>query len=104
MPLAWPELHAGIEPGTSHPFLRLSNAGTVHARLHDLAFVADDGRRTLLPGLAGYLLAGRERRWALPAHADGYARGHFQARLQDGRVVDLTVPDPAIAASAPSGL
>ncbi|PSD49102.1 pilus assembly protein, partial [Stenotrophomonas maltophilia] len=50
--------------------------------------------------------AGRagERRWALPAQADGYARGHFQARLQDGRVVDLTVPDPAIAASAPSGL
>ncbi|MFV7513686.1 molecular chaperone [Stenotrophomonas geniculata] len=105
VPLAWPELHAGIEPGTSHPFLRLSNAGTVHARLHDLAFVADDGRRTLLlPGLAGYLLAGRERRWALPAHANGYARGHFQARLQDGHVVDLTVPDPAIAASAPSGL
>ena len=54
--------------------------------------------------LAGYLLAGRERRWALPAHADGYAGGHFQARLQDGRVVDLAAPDPAIAASAPSGV
>lgn len=104
-PLARPDLHAGIEPGTSQPLLRLHNTGTVHARLHDLAFVAGDGRRTLLlPGLAGYLLAGRERRWALPVHADGYAGGHFQARLQDGRVVDLTAPDPAIAASAPSGL
>ncbi|MDQ7296212.1 molecular chaperone, partial [Stenotrophomonas sp. Sm0041] len=40
----------------------------------------------------------------LPAHPDGYAGGHFQALLQDGRVVDLVAPDPAIAASAPSGL
>lgn len=104
-PLAQPRLHAGIEPHPSHPSLRLSNTGTLHARLNDLAYITSDGQRTLLlPGLAGYLLAGHERRWALPARADGYADGHFQARLQDGRVVDLTAPDPAIAASAPSGL
>ncbi|HEL4238828.1 TPA: molecular chaperone [Stenotrophomonas maltophilia] len=104
-PLAQPRLHAGIEPHPSHPSLRLSNTGTLHARLNDLAYITSDGQRTLLlPGLAGYLLAGHERRWALPARADGYAGGHFQARLQDGRVVDLTAPDPAIAASAPSGL
>lgn len=104
-PMAQPRLHAGIEPGQSQTFLRLRNTGTLHARLNDLAYITSDGRRTLLlPGLAGYLLAGRERRWALPAHAHGYAGGHFQARLQDGRVVDLAAPDPAIAASAPSGL
>ncbi len=104
-PLAQPRLHAGIEPHPSHPSLRLENAGTLHARLHELTFVANDGRLTvLLPGLAGYVLAGRERHWALPARGDGYAGGHFQARLQDGRVVELITPDPAIAASAPSGL
>ncbi|WP_294987749.1 molecular chaperone [uncultured Stenotrophomonas sp.] len=104
-PSAQPRLQAGIERNPSQPYLRLSNTGSLHARLHDLAFIASDGRRTLLlPGLAGYLLAGHERRWALPAQADGYASGHFQARLQDGRVVELASPDPAIAASAASGL
>ncbi|HHA2628918.1 TPA: molecular chaperone [Stenotrophomonas maltophilia] len=104
-PMAQSRLHAGIEPGQSHTFLRLSNTGTLHARLNDLAYITSGGQRTLLlPGLAGYLLAGHERRWALPARADGYAGGHFQARLQDGRVVDLVAPGPAIAASAPSGL
>ncbi|MDT3488428.1 fimbrial biogenesis chaperone [Stenotrophomonas maltophilia] len=104
-PMAQPRLQAWIEAGQSHSVLRMNNAGTLHARLNDLAYITSDGRRTLLlPGLAGYLLAGRERRWALPAHAGGYAGGHFQARLQDGRVVDLVASDPAIAASAPSGL
>lgn len=104
-PMAQSRLHAGIEPGQSHTILRLSNTGTLHARLNDLAYITSGGQRTLLlPGLAGYLLAGHERRWALPARADGYAGGHFQARLQDGRVVDLVAPGPAIAASAPSGL
>ncbi|WP_164136388.1 fimbrial biogenesis chaperone [Stenotrophomonas maltophilia] len=104
-PMAQPRLQAWIEAGQSHSVLRMNNAGTLHARLNDLAYITSDGRRTLLlPGLAGYLLAGRERRWALPAHAGGYAGGHFQARLQDGRVVDLAASDPAIAASAPSGL
>ncbi|MGF6418379.1 fimbrial chaperone protein [Stenotrophomonas sp. AN71] len=100
-----PRVQARIEPDASQPYLRLSNAGPLHARLHDLVFVADDGQRTLLlPGLAGYLLAGHERRWALPARPNGYHGGHFHAHLQDGRQVDLTAPDPAIAASAPSGL
>ncbi|MBA0429528.1 MULTISPECIES: molecular chaperone [Stenotrophomonas] len=104
-PLAQPRLRAWTEFKPSQPSLRLSNTGTLHARLQDLTFVANDGRRTvLLPGLAGYVLAGRERHWALPARADGYIDGHFQARLPDGRMIDLTAPDPAIAASAPSGL
>lgn len=104
-PQVQPRVHARIEPDASQPYLRLNNAGPLHARLHDLVFVAEDGQRTLLlPGLAGYLLAGHERRWALPAHPNGYHGGHFHAHLQDGRQVDLTAQDPAIAASAPSGL
>jgi fimbrial chaperone protein len=58
-----------IEPGQSHTFLRLSNTGTLHARLNDLAITSGGQRTLLLPGLAGYLLAGHERRWALPARA-----------------------------------
>ncbi|MHC1652535.1 molecular chaperone [Stenotrophomonas maltophilia] len=104
-PQAQPRVQARLEADASQPYLRLSNAGPLHARLHDLVFVADDGQRTLLlPGLAGYLLAGHERRWALPARLNGYHGGRFHAHLQDGRQIDLTATDPAIAASAPSGL
>lgn len=94
-----------VETQGSQAILRLSNSGTLHSRLHDLRFITADGQSSLLlGGLAGYVLAGHERRWLLPARADGYAGGHFQARLQDGREVDLAASDPAIAASAPSGL
>lgn len=98
-------LQGRVETQGSQVILRLSNSGTLRSRLHDLRFITADGQSSLLlAGLAGYVLAGHERRWPLPARADGYAGGHFQARLQDGREVDLTTPGPAIAASAPSGL
>ncbi|WP_329891263.1 fimbrial biogenesis chaperone [Stenotrophomonas sp. SMYL11] len=87
------------------PRLWLYNAGNGHAQLADLVFIDAGGQRhPVIAGLAGYVLAGRQRLWPLPARAGGYGGGHFQARLQDGRVVDLTAPDPAIAASAPSRL
>lgn len=98
-------LHGRVEAQGSQAILRLSNSGTLHGRLHDLRFITADGQSSLLlAGLAGYILAGHERRWPLPARTDGYAGGRFQARLQDGREVDLAASDPAIAASAPSGL
>lgn len=104
-PQARIQLRARIEAGSSQQMLRLSNPGTLHGRLHDLRFTSADGKRSLLqPDLAGYILAGRERRWALPARADGYAGGRFQARLQDGREVELDAADPPIAVSAASGL
>ncbi|MGY6000458.1 molecular chaperone [Stenotrophomonas maltophilia] len=104
-PQAQPRVQARLDADASQPHLRLNNAGPLHAHLHDLVFVAEDGQRTLLlPGLAGYLLAGHERRWALPPRPNGYHGGRFQAHLQDGRQVELTAPDPTIAAGAPSGL
>lgn len=98
-------LQGCVEAHGPRAMLRLSNSGTLHGRLHDLRFIAADGQSSLLvAGLAGYILAGHERRWPLPARPDGYVGGHFQARLQDGREVDLAASDPAIAADAPSGL
>lgn len=104
-PVLQARLQGRVEAQGSQSILRLSSSGTLHSRLHDLRFITADGQSSLLlAGLAGYILAGHERRWPLPARADGYAGGHFRARLQDGREVDLAAPDPAIAASAPSGL
>lgn len=104
-PAATPRLHARIESDASHSILRLHNTGTLHARLHDLSYVARDGRRTLLlPGLAGYLLAGGDRRWPLPGPPGTYSGGHFLARLQDGQERILDASTPTIAAGASGGL
>lgn len=78
--------------------LHLDNKGSLHARLSDLVFEAADGRREiLLPGLAGYILAGRQRHWSLPARADAYAGGRFLAQMQDGQEHELPAVDGQIA-------
>ncbi|WP_312107857.1 fimbrial biogenesis chaperone [Stenotrophomonas indicatrix] len=100
-----PCLRAELVVNGSQFMLRLLNGGTGHARLSDLAYEAAGGQRSLLlPGLAGYVLAARQRQWQLPPRADGYAGGRFHARLQDGTEVILAAQTPAIAASQPSGL
>lgn len=102
---AAPSLQAEVVVNGSQFMLRLLNNGNGHARLSDLAYEAADGHRSLLrPGLAGYVLAARQRQWQLPPRADGYAGGRFHARLQDGTAVILAAPAPAIAAHQPSGL
>ena len=100
-----PCLQAELVANGSQLMLRLLNGGSAHARLSDLAYEAADGHRSLLlPGLAGYVLASRQRQWQLPPRADGYAGGRFHARLQDGTEVILAARAPASAASQPSGL
>jgi len=100
-----PCLQAEVVANGSQLMLRLLNGGSAHARLSDLAYEAADGHRSLLlPGLAGYVLASRQRQWQLPPRADGYAGGRFRARLQDGAEVVLAASTTAIAASQPSGL
>ncbi|MGO4717532.1 molecular chaperone [Stenotrophomonas sp. 2MCAF14_2] len=102
---ASPCLQAELVVNGSQFMLRLLNSGTRHARLSDLAYDTAGGQRSLLlPGLAGYVLAARQRQWQLPPRADGYAGGRFHARLQDGTEVILAARAPAIAASQPSGL
>lgn len=100
-----PCLRAELVVNGSQFMLRLFNGGTGHARMSDLVYEAAGGHRSLLlPGLAGYVLAARQRQWQLPPRADGYAGGRFHARLQDGTEVILAAQTPAIAASQPSGL
>jgi fimbrial chaperone protein len=100
-----PCLQAELVANGSQLMLRLLNGGRAHARLSDLAYEAADGHRSLLlPGLAGYVLASRQRQWQLPPRADGYAGGRFRARLQDGAEVVLAASTATIAASQPSGL
>lgn len=102
---AAPRLRARLDTAGSTPRLWLDNPGALHARLADLVFEAADGRRSvLLPGLAGYVLAGQQRRWALPARADGYAGGRFLARLQDGAEQLLGPAEAHIAPAANTGL
>ncbi|MDG2526772.1 fimbria/pilus periplasmic chaperone [Stenotrophomonas sp. HITSZ_GD] len=77
-----PALLAEVLAGRDGPHLRIHNPGPLHARLADLAFVGADGRREpLYADLAGYILPGQARSWALPARVDGYAGGRFLARL-----------------------
>ncbi len=89
----------------AQPQLRLHNEGPRHARLSDLVYEDAQGEpHVLLPGLAGYVLAARERHWQLPPRTDSYRGGRFLARLQDGQVQVLPAPGPAIAADAAAGL
>ena len=85
--------------------LELYNGGARHARLADLAWVAANGQiRPILPGLAGYVLAGQTRLWVLPGSADAYRDGHFSARIGDQSAQLLEALTPSIATGTPAGL
>ncbi len=102
---AGPAMAARVLAGTGPAVLELYNGGPRHARLSDLAFIPSRGATLpLLPGLAGYVLAGQTRRWPLPDPAEAYADGHFSARLGHDDPVLLPPLDPAIAPDIGSGL
>ncbi len=102
---AGPALAVRVLAGTGPTVLELYNGGPRHARLSDLAFIPGHGAPLpLLPGLAGYVLAGQTRRWPLPGPAAAYADGRFSARLGQDEPALLAPLDPAIAPSASSGL
>jgi fimbrial chaperone protein len=100
-----PALSANLREAAGHAMLALYNGGTGHARLADLSFIGPDGRATLLfPELAGYVLAGSTRLWALPGPAAGYAGGRFRARIGDAEPGDLPAAAPPIARGRLPGL
>jgi fimbrial chaperone protein len=43
-----------------------TNTGGMHARLADLGYVAGGHEQIVVPGLAGYVLAGEQRSWVFP--------------------------------------
>lgn len=101
-----PALTAQLQAAPGNPAsLLLYNAGTRHARLADLVFIDAAGQRqTLFPGLAGYVLAHRQRRWLLPGPAQAYAGGQFRARQDDAIEAPLASGPGEIAPAAGAGL
>ncbi|WIX05541.1 fimbrial biogenesis chaperone [Xanthomonas oryzae] len=76
-----PALQATLAGHGSDRMLRIHNPGVSHARLADLACVDVDGtRRSIRKDLAGYVLPGQTRQWALPANLPA-GSGRFVARI-----------------------
>ncbi len=99
-----PALQARLQPGPD-AHMQLYNGGPRHAHVADLVFIDRNGaRQVVIAGLAGYVLPGRTRTWALPFRPDGYAGGHFQARLDHALEAALPSGPPEIAAPAQAGL
>lgn len=79
-----PVLSASLVAGAHGYELQVRNRGKGHARLSDLSYVGSDGRQlTLFHNLAGYVLAGEQKRWSLPAEFGTARGGHFAARLDN---------------------
>ncbi|WP_369944030.1 molecular chaperone [Xanthomonas medicagonis] len=89
---AAPALSASVVVDVHGPELQVRNRGNAYARLSDLSFVGADGRTvTLFHNLAGYVLAGEQKRWPLPAELGTARGGHFAARL-DGDAALQALP------------
>lgn len=94
-----PMLRAEVVAVTGKPRLRVSNGGSRHAQLVDLAFVDATGTRHMVgEGLAGYVLAGQHRTWPLPAtlEAGRVGAGSFRARL-NGELPERTLQPGGVA-------
>ena len=92
-----PALRARVAGGGRGRFLEIGNEGRGHAQVADLVFVGADGRRTVIaPGLSGYVLPGRHRRWRLPERLDTPPGGAFKARI-NGESVERTLALDAVA-------
>lgn len=67
-PQARAQLRWTVDQSATHWTFTASNSGNTHAQIADLnAVAADDTRLPLSKGLVGYVLAGQEMRWRVPA-------------------------------------
>lgn len=83
--------------------LEISNGGPVHAQIADIAFFDNAGQRhAVRDGLAGYVLPGQRRRWAVPMAVPAGAAGTFRARV-NGEFTDRTLLQQPSSASTPGG-
>lgn len=77
-----PHLTASLTRDAGRLMLRVENRGNRHARLADLGYRDARGSRIVVAGeLAGYVLPGQYRTWALPERTGGYAAGQFVAKV-----------------------
>lgn len=87
-----PVLSASLVADAHGRELLVRNRGSAHARLSDLSFIGADGHPVILfRSLAGYVLAGEQKRWPLPAEIGNAHGGHFAARL-DGDTALQALP------------
>lgn len=95
-------LSASLSGSGSDGLLDIANAGSTRVRISQLVHVAADGRRqSLVPGLLGYVLAGRRMQWPLalePSLAAALREGAtLRARFDDDeqeQVLPLAVERP----------
>ncbi|MEA9556201.1 fimbria/pilus periplasmic chaperone [Xanthomonas nasturtii] len=86
-----PQLQATLSGQGSGRSLRIHNAGVHHARLADLAFIDAGGtRHSIGNDLAGYVLPGQTRQWALPATLSADL-GRFVARVNSDTETTLAL-------------
>jgi len=89
-PAVGPILHTGLVYENGATFLEVRNEGNAHAQLADLALVTGNNRQLIAPGLSGYVLPGRQRRWPLPADVELDGDGEFKARV-NAELVERTL-------------
>lgn len=87
-----PVLDTRIEDAGGARRLVVENAGDGRAQVADLAYVAADGRRSVIAGgLAGYVLPGSRRGWTMPAEGRG---GRVVARINGETAERTLAADP----------
>jgi fimbrial chaperone protein len=95
-----PSLDARLMIDAGRWRLQIANRGDRHAQLADLSLVDRTGRRHVLgEGLAGYVLAGQQRTWALPQglQASSLDAGAIDVRVNGERLERALQPPSADA-------
>ncbi len=82
--LDWQVLESG-----GQSWLSVRNSGTRHSQLADVAFAPPGGQpKVLLPGLAGYVLAGMQRQFQLPLPPQAFRQGGTFTSLANGSAIN----------------
>ena len=77
-----PKLQWSLQNEGGQVLLQVSNAGQAHAQLSDISFISGSSHRIeVAGGLAGYVLPGSTKRWAVKQPLDVAGGGTFEARI-----------------------
>ncbi|WP_238376588.1 fimbrial biogenesis chaperone [Luteimonas abyssi] len=86
-------LHARLVDVAEGRALEVENLGTARAQIADIVHVDPALRQQIAPGLAGYVLPGRQRRWPLPPGAKPGHATDIQARINGEPDARTLLPD-----------